>query len=170
MAFSIDSFKNSAIPAGGYRPALFDVQVTRLGQEMNFLCQSSQVPAMTMGVIEVPYFGRKIKVAGDRTYAEWTTLCMIEENFSLRNELELWQEKINGAETNSREEVFEAYKTDATVQLYGKGSGAPIRTYNLTGCWPSDVGTIELDWNTTDTIGTYTVTWSFDSMLPGTGS
>jgi hypothetical protein len=92
---------------------------------------------------------------------------MIEENFSLRNELELWQEKINGAETNSREEVFEAYKTDATVQLYGKGSGAPIRTYNLTGCWPSDVGTIELDWNTTDTIGTYTVTWSFDVMKPG---
>jgi hypothetical protein len=170
MPFNIDSFKNSAIQRGGYRPALFDVQVTHLGAQFDLLCQSSQVPAMTMGVIEVPYFGRKIKVAGDRTYAEWTTLCMIEENFSLRNELELWQEKINGAETNSREEVFEAYKTDATVQLYGKGSGAPIRTYNLTGCWPSDVGTIELDWNTTDTIGTYTVTWSFDSMLPGTGS
>jgi hypothetical protein len=169
MAFSIDSFKNSAIPAGGYRPALFDVQVTRLGQEMNFLCQSSQVPAMTMGVIEVPYFGRKIKVAGDRTYAEWTTLCMIEEDFTVRDKLEQWQEDINGAESNFRKDVFEGYKKPASVKLYDKQGGV-ARTYNLDSCWPSDVGAIELDWNTTDTIGTYTVTWSFDSMLPGTGS
>ena len=167
MAFSIESFKDGAIGLGGYRPALFEVQVTRLGTEMNFLCQSSQVPAMTMGVIEVPYFGRKIKVAGDRTYAEWTTLCMIEEDFGLRSELEDWQEKINSAADNTRSEVMEAYKSDAEVYLYGKGGGAALRTYKLEGCWPTDVGTIELDWNTTDTIGTYSVTWAFDVMAPG---
>ena len=167
MAFSIESFKNGAIAAGGYRPALFEVQVTRLGNPMNFLCQASQVPGMTMGVIEVPYFGRKIKVAGDRTYAEWTTTLMIEEDFALRNELEDWQEAINSAAGNTRDEVFEAYKTDAEVFLYGKGGGSALRSYKLEGCWPTDVGTIELDWNTTDTIGTYTVTWAFDVMEPG---
>ena len=167
MAFSIDSFKGGAIQAGGYRPALFEAQVTRAGNSMNFLCQATQVPAMTMGVIEVPYFGRKIKVAGDRTYAEWTTTIMIEEDFGLRAELENWQEQINSAAGNTRAEVFEAYKSEAEILMYGKGGGGAIRTYKLQGCWPTDVGTIELDWNTTDTIGTYTVTWAFDVMEPG---
>lgn len=167
MAFSIESFKSSAIQAGGYRPALFEAQVTRAGNQMNFLCMSTQVPSMTMGVIEVPYFGRKIKIAGDRTYAEWTTTVMIEEDFGLRNELEQWQERMNTAVGNTRSEVFEAYKSEAEILLYGKGGGGALRTYKLQGCWPTDIGTIELDWNTTDTIGSYSVTWAFDAMEPG---
>jgi hypothetical protein len=167
MAFNIDTFKEGALKQGGFRPTLFEAEVTRAGNQMNFLCQATQVPAMTMGVIEVPYFGRKIKLAGDRTYAEWTTTLMIEEDFGLRAELENWQQRINAARENTRQEVAEAYKAEATIKLYGKGGGAPIRTYLLEGCWPSDVSTIDLDWNTIDTIGTYTVTWAFDIMEPG---
>jgi len=37
----------------------------------------------------------------------------------------------------------------------------------LEGCWPTDVGVINLDWNTTDTIATYEVTWAFDYMNEG---
>src|SRR6056300_1169911 len=154
MPFNIDTFRRNALSQGGYRPALFEVQVERLGEECNWLCMSSQVPAYTTGIIEVPYFGRKIKVAGDRTYAEWTTTLMIEEDFGLRAELEDWQEQINSADGNIRAEVFEAYKSEAEIFLYGKG-GSKLRSYKLQGCWPTDVGTIELDWNTTDTIGTY---------------
>ena len=150
MAFSVQNFKSAALSQGGYRPALFEVQVTTLGEEFNLLCMSSQVPSFTTGIIEVPYFGRKVKIAGDRTFAEWTTTVMIEEDFSQR------------AVLGSPED----YKEDATIKLYGK-TGSKLREYTLVGCWPSDVGTIELDWNTTDTIGTYTVTWSFDYFNPG---
>jgi hypothetical protein len=119
-----------------------------------------------MGIIEVPYFGRKVKVAGDRTFAEWTTTAMIEESFSQRASFEEWSRLMNDGPTNERSQANEDYKTDVDVLLYGK-NGSVIRSYTLVGCWPSDVGTIELDWGTTDTIGTYTVSWSFDYMQPG---
>ena len=168
MAFSVTDFKTNAIAAGGFRPTLFEVQVNKngVGAPFSYLCQATQVPAMTMGVIEVPYFGRKIKVAGDRTFAEWTTTVMIEEFFTQRAAFEEWSRLINDGPSNVRSQFNEEYKTDLQILLYGKDGGV-IQTYTLVGCWPSDVGTIELDWNTTDTIGTYTVTWAFDYMNPG---
>lgn len=168
MAFSITDFKSNALSEGGYRPTLFEVQVNKnnVSQPFSYLCQATQVPAMTTGVIEVPYFGRKIKIAGDRSFAEWSTTVMIEESFNQRAAFEEWARLINDGPSNVREQFNEEYKTDLQILLYGKDGGV-IRTYDLIGCWPSDVGTIELDWNTNDTIGVYTVTWSFDYMNPG---
>jgi hypothetical protein len=168
MPFSLQNFRNQALAQGGYRPSLFEVQVDTLGEEFNLLCMSSQVPTFTTGIIEVPYFGRKIKVAGDRTFQEWTTTVMLEEDFSQRQILEDWAQQINAHDTGQRDGGFfaEAYKKAATIKMYGK-TGDKIREYELEGCWPTDVGTIELDWNTNDTIGTYTVTWAFDYMRPG---
>lgn len=169
MAFNLQEFKQNAIASGGFRPALFEVRAPAVlgGQPFSFLCMSTQVPAFTHGVIEVPYFGRKIKIAGDRTYTEWTTTLMIEEDFGVRDSLEAWADQINDPTSGQR--TFgapEDYKNEMEVILYGK-TGAPKRSYFLEGCWPTDVGTIELDWNTTDTIGTYTVTWAFDNMPKG---
>lgn len=166
MAFSVTDFKARGLPRGGYRPSLFEVQIPgRLGQEFNFLAQASNVPAMTVGTIEVPYFGRQIKIAGNRTYAEWSTTVMVEEDFRIRDQLERWSMRINRGDSNIRAEVNEEYKEDAQVLLYGK-NGTVIRRYNLVGLWPSEVGTIELSWDSTE-IGTYTVTWAFDFMNEG---
>lgn len=167
MAFNLQEFKTTAVSAGGYRPALFEVVATSFPEQFRFLCMSSQVPAATHGVIELPYFGRKVKVAGDRTYAEWTTTLMLEEDFATRNSLEEWADMINNPTTGQR--AFggpEDYKSDLAIKLYGK-DGSVIRTYNLIDCWPMDIGSIDLDWNTTDTVGTYTVTWAFDEMSAG---
>jgi phage tail-like protein len=163
MAFSVTNFKSDALQGGGYRPTLFEVQLTYGGTNFRYLCQSTSVPAMTMGVIEVPYFGRKIKMAGDRTYAEWTTTVMVEEGFGARDWLEQWSMDINQGDTNVRNIVGEDYKQDIQILLYNKQGGV-IREYDLIGCWPSDVGTIELDWNNTDQMATYQVTWAFDYM------
>lgn len=166
MAFSVTSFKARGLPRGGFRPSLFEVQIPgRLGQEFNFLARTSNVPAMTVEAIEVPYFGRTVKIAGNRTYAEWTTTIMVEEDFSIRDQIERWSMRINQGDTNIRDEVNEEYKEDAQVLLYGK-NGTVIRRYNLVGLWPQEVGTIELDWQSGE-IGTYDVTWSFDFMNEG---
>ena len=166
MAFSVTDFKARGLPRGGYRPSLFEVQVPgRLGQDFNFLARTSNVPAMTVEQIVVPYFGRQIKIAGNRTYAEWTTTVMLEEDFSVRDQLEQWSMQINRGDTNIRAEVNEEYKEDAQVLLYGK-NGTVLRRYNLVGLWPQEVGTIELDWESGE-IGTYDVTWAFDFMNEG---
>jgi hypothetical protein len=166
MAFSVTDFKARGLPRGGYRPSLFEVQIPgRLGQEFNFLAQTSNVPAMTVEQIIVPYFGRQIKIAGNRTYAEWSTTVMVEEDFGVRDELERWSMAINQGDSNIREEFNEEYKEDAQVLLYSK-NGTVVRRYNLVGLWPQEVGTIELTWDSTE-IGTYEVTWAFDFMNEG---
>lgn len=167
MAFNLSTFKTGALPQGGFRPTLFEIRETsRLGAQASLLCQASQVPSLTMGFVEAPYFGRKIKMAGDRTYAEWTTTLMLDETFDVRRQLEEWNIGMNSAEENLRAEIATAYKEDVEVLLYGK-QGNVIREYKLIGCWPSDIGTLELDWNATDTLSTYTVTWQFDYMAEG---
>lgn len=167
MAFNINSFKKNAIDQGGFRPTMFEVNIAYVGEPIKFLCNATNVPALTMGVIEVPYFGRKIKIPGDRTFAEWTTTIFIEENFQTRDAIEQWNAVLNDPLSNVRFAASEAdYKMNADVILYNK-QGSPIRTYTLYDMWPQDVGTIELDWNTTDTLATYQVTWAFDWMMPG---
>ena len=163
MTFSVTSFKSNALQRGGYRPTLFEVEFSKMGQQFSYLCQATNVPALTVGTIEVPYFGRKIKVAGDRTYAEWSTTVMIDEDFRTRDIVENWSMQINQGDTNRRQLFNEQYKEDVTIKLYGKG-GNVLRRYKLIGAWPTEVGTIDLDWNTTDTIAIYTVTWAFDYM------
>lgn len=168
MSFNIEDFKGAALREGGFRPSLFEVSIDRLGERFNLLCMSSSVPGYTTGIIEVPYFGRKVKIAGDRTYAEWTTTVMIEEDFAQRRTLETWAQRINSAVENVRDYRRSEYKQDATVTLYRK-NGSRAQRYKLVGAWPSDIGPIELDWGTTDTIGSYSVTWAFDYFEPGRG-
>lgn len=168
MSFSVTAFKSAGLKQGGFRPALFEVFVARAGgQRISLQCQSTNAPAFTVGQIEVPYFGRKIKIAGDRVYSEWTTMVVEDEDFVVRNALEQWQMQINRGDSNIRSQMNEAYKDRGQVKMFSK-SGSVIRTYTLEGLWPVDVGTIELDWNVTDTIGNYTVTWAFDWMNEGT--
>ena len=74
MAFSIDSFRGGALNAGGARANLFDVTLTGptaaglTPSEFNFACKGAAIPAMTVGVVEVPYFGRVVKVPGNKTF------------------------------------------------------------------------------------------------------
>lgn len=166
MAFSIEQFKG-AFAQDGYRPSLFSVNLSgNHGFNSEVIVQATNVPAQTIGVVEAPYFGRKIKMAGDRTYAEWTTTVLCTEDMAFRRHLEDWSETLNSGEANLRGELPAQYKGVGEVKLYGKRSASPIHTYKLQGLWPTDVGTLDLDWNTVDTIATFTVTWAFDYMDP----
>lgn len=169
MAFNINDIR-AQLAFGGARPSLFQVIITNprnavADLKTPFMVQAASIPPSQMGTIEVPYFGRKIKIAGDRTFSEWTTTIINDEDFLVRNALEEWSNDINGLETNVRRigsPAPSAYKSTATVTQFGK-TGVLIRTYQLNGIWPSDIQAIELDWNTTDDIERFTTTWQYDS-------
>jgi hypothetical protein len=59
-----------------------------------------------------------------------------------------------------------AYKEDAQVHQMGK-TGGIIRTYNFVGLWPSEIGAIELAWDTNDAVEEYTVTLQYDYWTVG---
>ena len=168
MAFNINEIRSN-LALGGARPSLFQIimnnPVDAAGDaKMPFMAQAAQIPASTVGTIEVPYFGRKIKIAGDRTFAEWTVTIINDEDFLIRNAMEAWMNNINSHLGNLRKIGSAApslYKENANVTQFSK-TGLPLRQYTFNGMWPIEVSAIELDWNTTDTIETFTVTFQYD--------
>ena len=61
--------------SGDYaRPNLFEVSIAQMDTKM--MIKTASLPATTVGVVEVPYQNRKMKVPGDRTFADWKLECL----------------------------------------------------------------------------------------------
>jgi hypothetical protein len=168
MAFNINEMR-SQLAGGGAKGSLFQVQITNpvsgAGDlKTPFMVQASQIPESTLGTIEVPYFGRKIKLAGDRTFAQWTVTVINDEDFLIRNAMEAWSAAINSHQGNLRGFPNASplnYKSQAQVVQYSK-TGEILRTYQFNGIYPQSVASIPVDWNTTDDIERFDVTFDFD--------
>ncbi len=156
---NIDSFKGAFDNLA--KPTLFQVSGMGADRKMEFLCKGVQIPAGTIGIIEIPHKGRKIKIPGDRTYADWTITIINDNDFTLRTFFEQWQERINGAETNVGSLSNEAVKSDAFVSQLD-ASGKVVAQYQIVGAWPNEVSAIELNADSTDTVEEFTVTLAFD--------
>lgn len=168
MPFDINNIR-AGLALGGARPTLFEVQFTNpvssLGDRAApLLCRAASLPESNINPVEVPYFGRKIRVAGDRTFEPWTVTILNDEDFAIRHALELWHNQINSLESNLNKNSTSApsqYKSTALVTQYGK-SGTALRRYKFIGLFPTMISPIELDWEQTDTIENYSVTFSYD--------
>lgn len=169
MSFSIRDIKSQLV-GGGARPTNFSVRIYNPASSVadikaQFMIEAASLPPSSLGTIPVGYFGRTIKLAGDRTYPNWTVNVINDEDFLVRNALETWSNAINGAESNLR--GFGGpnpalYKSQAQVIQYGK-NGQVIREYQFNGIWPAEVTPIDLDWNQTDTIEKFSVEFAYDS-------
>lgn len=179
MAFDVNKFR-SALKGDGARPTLFEVTVffpDALGggfptPQLTMMAKSATLPGSTIGVIEVPYFGRKIKVAGDRTFDDWTVTIINDEDFNIRNAFEFWQnamdqyttnadmKRVNGASADPR-----SYVADIKIDQFGKMGGVPIKTYYLRNAFPNQVGQIDVSWENNDQIEEFDVTFSMDYFL-----
>ena len=161
MPFNLNRFKGE-LAAEGARPTLFEAQVFGggIGPDFVFHCKAAQLPGKTIGIIEIPYFGRKIKVAGDQTFAEWTVTVINEETFNVRNAFERWMSGINTHVGNLK--VDPNYKgTQAEVRQYAK-TGEVLKRYKFNSIWPSDIAAIDVSWESNDTIEEFTVTLQYD--------
>ena len=158
--FNINSFQ-TRLAGDGARPNLFQVSIPSLGVDnLSFLCKAAQLPGSTLGVVEVPYFGRALKLAGNRTFAEWTVTVINDEDFAVRDAFMRHMGRINSHEGNVAEDLFDGYTFDAEVKQYGK-TGDVIKRYTMVGAWPTDVSPIELDWGSNDTIEEFQVTFAY---------
>jgi hypothetical protein len=176
MAFNIDQFKVNGLQYGGARPALFQVAVSpppAIGLDLTstrkfeFTARTATLPEMTVGSVEIPYFGRKIKIAGDRTFNDWGVTVMNDEDFGVRAMFEKWSNAINRMVTNTRQAdiIIENYKAAVDVIQYSK-DGSIIRSYQIVGAFPTAVEAISLDWDTTNQVETFTVGFAYDYWVP----
>jgi hypothetical protein len=176
MPFNISAFKSNGLVYGGARPSLFNVFLSvpaGIGidnvsvNKFRFVCRTAELPAFSVGSLEIPYFGRKIKVAGDRNFGDWSVTVMNDEDFSVRALFESWSNAINRLVSNVRDPNVstENYKTDLEIQQYSK-DGQIIRSYKAVGAFPTEIGAIALDWDTQNAIESFGVTFSIDYIEP----
>lgn len=166
MAFNLSQFKANLIREGA-RPTLFNAFITfppaafagRGVYDFSFMCKTAQLPGQQIGVIEVPYFGRRIKVPGDRVFVEWTITVINDENFSVRDTFQRWSNAINTHAGNLRTpgNIY----ADAEIIQYAK-TGEPIKIYHLRDIWPADISPIDVSWESNDTLEEFTVTLQYN--------
>lgn len=174
MAFNINEFR-SRLQAGGARSNLFRVNVSNPpnaanldSEEMSFMVKASQLPESTVGVIDVPYYGRMVKVAGDREFADWNTTVINDEDFKIRDALERWSSAMASYSTSQgtqrqlgSDSNPYSYVANARIEAFSK-DGEIIKTVELINCWPSVIGPIELAWENQNQIQEFEVTWTYD--------
>ena len=133
-----------------------------LATQAGFLTKAAALPASTLGIIEVPFRGRRLKIAGDRTFAEWTATVISDQDFKVRAALEDFQEKFNTTDYSDTL-LGDRSSGTSTVKIEQlNNAGTPIRTYSLQNCFISEIGAIDLSYDTTDAIEEYTVTWVYE--------
>lgn len=170
MAFNVTEFRANLL-GDGARPNLFQVSLTFpaianspiAGQRLSFLAKTAQLPGSTVGTAPLYYFGRELKFAGNRSFPDWSITIINDEDFNVRNAFERWMDALSSHSLNVRNPAAAnglLYTSDAKVTQFSK-TGAPLKTYNFVGLFPTDVSPIELDWGTNDSIEEFSVTLAY---------
>ena len=175
---SIVDFKSKMI-GGGARSNLFEVTIEYpdlLGLPTDsdgpkatgeFLIKAAEIPASNLGNIPVPFRGRVLPIAGDRTFDPWTVTIINDTNFKIRDAMEKWSNFINDLQTSQGTINPEEYQTAAFVkQLSREGGANPgaidvLREYRFEGIYPNVVSSIPLDYGATDQIEEFQVTFNY---------
>ena len=164
----------SKLTGGGARSNLFEVSIpdfptsNNIGErDIEFLVKAAEIPAANLGNIPVPFRGRVLPVAGDRTFDPWTVTIINDTNFHIRDAMERWSDFINDLQTAQGEINPENYqKVGFVKQLSRRGAGANdsvdiLREYKFTGIYPNVVSSIPLDYGATDQIEEFQVTFNY---------
>ena len=191
---TLSQFKNR-LAGGGARPNLFEVSIpafpaavgrrvwrnggNKESGQFRFLCKTAQLPASTIAEVPVPFRGRILKVAGDRTFDKWTVTVINDEDFQLRTAFEVWMNTLSKLNDATGVTNPSSYMTDAYVQQLGRGRQAEstrnsrggrsseLRNYKFYDIFPTEVSAIDLSYDSSDTIEEFTVTFQVQYFTIG---
>jgi len=208
MARGISEFKTKLIN-GGARPNLFLVRLnfpstlnqiadispidssSSITERAEFLVKTAQLPASTIGTIDVPFRGRMLKVAGDRTFEPWSVTVINDGEFGIRKAFETWSRGINALTENVSQlgygddnpgycvdlEVFQLSrdgrspnKTPQSINAGGVDGMDVVRAYKFYDAWPSSLSAIDLSYESNDQIEEFTVEWQYSYFTAEGGS
>ena len=156
---------------GGVRSNLFEVEIKDIPgggadvqDEIRFLVKAAEIPASNIGNIPVPFRGRVLPVAGDRTFDPWT-VTIINNDFKIRDSMERWSNFINDMVLANGSVDPSSYQKNALVkQLSREAKGDKpevLRQYNFNGIYPNVISNIPLDYGATDQIEEFQVTFNY---------
>ena len=179
---TLNEFK-SRMSGGGVRSNLFECEITfptevysathtgnksDLSDKTRFLIKAANLPASTLGIIDIPFRGRNLKIAGDRTFDPWTITVINDNDFHIRNAFERWINYMNKNEDAAGKIDPSQYQQDAIIYQLGranlKGTSPKtddeipiLKQYKFYGVFPTSVSAIDLSYDSSDTIEEFTV-------------
>ena len=183
---TIDDFKAN-VTSDFARPNLFQVDLAfptgiinnssliNLGK---FTVRAANLPSSQIGVIEVPFRGRTLKIAGDRTFEPWTITVMNDSKFVLRSAFELWASSIQAYNENFTQAAGLGDADDATGYFADmkvhqlardiKSGEKPkvLKSYKFYNIFPSAIAAIDLDYGNNDAIDEFTVEMQVQYWTP----
>ena len=149
---SLTFMSNDATPTQSEQ----DLTTDQVASKLPFLVKAAALPASNITPVEVPFRGRVLKVAGERTFDSWTVTVLNDADFRVRTVLEEWMNGISRLTNGSGEVDPSDYTADASVDQLSR-NGDVLRRYNMGGMFPTNVSEIPLSMDTTDTIEEFTV-------------
>ena len=172
----------------GVRPNMFQVDIafpTGIGltsassdnELVTLMCKSAALPASNIGVIEVPFRGRTVKIAGDRTFDNWTATFINDKDMKVRSKFEQWLGALNEHQANKTladggEDPIN-YTTSVYVKQLEKDestAGDTLRGYKLWYAFPTSVSAIDLAYDSNDQIEEFTVEFQYSYWTVGDDS
>ena len=170
----VDDFK-AKLRGGGARANLFkatinfpayaagDVELT------SFMCRSAQLPQSVVEPVGVPFRGRVLNVAGERTFEPWTVTILNDTGFEVRDAMERWMNGINGHSANTGIVNPTEYQTDLIIDQLDRDESI-LKRYNIRGAFPTTVGEIALAYDQTGEVETFDVTFNYQYWESNTTS
>ena len=177
---TLDAFKGKMV-GGGARPNLFECELffpdeaipvnsskDEIADKSRFLVKAAQLPASNVAPILIPFRGRNLKIAGDRTFEPWTITIINDVDFKIRTAFERWMNLINKHEDNAGLTDPTAYQKDLFVRQLGRASlegSTPtsasqlpvLKMYKFHGTFPTNISDIALSYDSSDTIEEFSV-------------
>jgi len=166
----------SKLTGGGARPNLFECELSfpsgvgyTPDDTFRMLVKAASLPASTIGIIDVPFRGRNLKIAGDRTFDPWSITVINDVDFKIRTAFEQWMNLINKHQDNAGKLEPSTYQEDVFVKQLGRtpfsstaqntsSQQIPVlKAYKFYGVFPTSVSAIDLSYDSTDTIEEFTV-------------
>ena len=179
MAFKVTDFKSNLVDGGGgARPSLYRIDIDGEGaasgfsfsSESNILVKAAALPANNIAALPVNYGGRAYKLNGFRTFDNWTTTVINDDNMEVRQKIMQWMRVMSGG--------FDGTRSPALSKTFAAGNatvtqisvdGTDLHTYKFYGLWPTELAEVPLDW-ASDAIQEFTVTWAYDYWGHGAGT
>ena len=163
----------------GVRPNMFQVDITFPGTNadqtlVSYMCKSAALPASNIGVIEVPFRGRTVKIAGDRTFDNWSATFINDKEMKTRAYFEQWLNEINTHKANtSNIQDPTAYGRSIVIKQLEKDAspaGSELRSYKLWYAFPISTSAIDLAYDSNDQIEEFSVEFQYSYWTVGDDS
>lgn len=162
---SVDDFK-AKLKGGGARANLFKVTLNYPAfvvgdvELTSFMVKNAAIPASTQGEVPVPFRGRTLYVAGDRTFDTWDTTIYNDTDYNVRNSLESWMNGINAHTENTGFSAPVDYQVDLLVDQLDRDENV-LKRYVFRGAFPTALSAIDLAYDANDAVQEFTCTWRY---------